>query len=159
MRRKFASWLALAMAGSLPGCVTGGGAPPPLQPLAQDQAQPALALFEHVLTGYFAGAGAGAPTTCVSLAPTPLTAEQEEALIVRFVRLAPSARCRPQGSGVVDSITGDPARLVQVYQFACRDSAHCTALATVPAAPPTAYAMSFENGAWRFAGDPRTAAE
>ncbi len=36
---------------------------PPLPALAQDQSQPVLALFEHVLTGYFAAAGAEAPTT------------------------------------------------------------------------------------------------
>ena len=52
--------------------------------LAEDAEQPALALFEHVLTGHFAAFGANPPTTCVLLRPDPLSAEQEEALITRF---------------------------------------------------------------------------
>lgn len=159
MRKQLASLLALAVVGGLSGCVQGGGDPPPLPPLARDQSQPALALFEHVLTGYFAGAGANAPTTCVSLDPGPLGKDREEALILRFVRLAPAERCRTQGAGVVDAITGGPARLVQVYRFACHDSAHCTGWASVPGAPAMAYAMSYEDGAWHFVGDPRIIAE
>ncbi|HYD24075.1 MAG TPA: hypothetical protein VEB68_04705 [Croceibacterium sp.] len=143
----------------LAACVSGGGAPPPLPKLAGDRGQPELALLEHALTGYFAGAGATAPTTCAALSPTALTAEQEEALIVRFARLAPIARCRAQGSGVVDAITGAPARLVQLYDFTCRDAGHCAGWVAAGGAPAMLYAMHFEGGTWRFAGDPRTVAE
>jgi hypothetical protein len=152
----FASLLAVSGLGA---CISGGGDPPPLPPLAEDQRQPVLALFEHVLTGYFAEAGARGPTVCATLSPRPLTAEQEEALILRFVRLAPAARCRAHGSGVVDSITGEPARMVQVYEFACRSDTLCSGWAAVPGKPATRYAMRFDAGAWRFDADPRIIAE
>ena len=47
----------IALALALGACASGGGSPPPPAPLVHDQEQPVLALFEHVLTGYFAGAG------------------------------------------------------------------------------------------------------
>src|SRR5688500_14408415 len=97
------------LAMTLSACISGGGAPPPLPALAEDQEQPALALLEHVLTGHFAAFGANPPTTCAVLRPGPLSAEQEEALIGRFVRLAPAARCMASGSAPVDGITGEPA--------------------------------------------------
>ena len=59
---------------SLGACASGSGAPPPPAPLAEDREQPVLALFEHVLTGFFAGAGPDAPTTCARFSPTPLEA-------------------------------------------------------------------------------------
>src|SRR4051812_43447916 len=111
--------IAIGMAFALGACASGGGEPPPPAPLAGDRQQPVLALFEHVLTGYFAGAGANGPTTCARLSPQPLSAEQEQALIVRFVRLAPAERCISAGQGTVDAITGAAAQVVQVYQFAC----------------------------------------
>ena len=155
MRIAFLTGLALCLG----ACVSGGGEPPPLPRLAEDSQQPALALFEHVLAGYFAGAGASAPTTCAALTPTPLTADQEEQLIARFVRLAPAGRCRAQGGGVVDSITDGPAALVQVYDFACRDGTVCSAWAVVPGQPATRYAMRFIGGEWRFDSDRRLLAE
>src|SRR6478735_466786 len=112
--------IAIGMAFALGACASGGGEPPPLAPLAGDREQPVLALFEHVLTGYFAGAGASGPTTCARLSPTPLTAAQETALIKRFVRLAPAERCVGAAQGTVDAITGEAAHVVQVYQFACQ---------------------------------------
>src|SRR5688500_22389 len=115
MRKEIAIGVVLALG----ACASGGGEPPPPAPLVGDREQPVLALFEHVLTGYFARVGAGAPITCARLSPTPLTAEQEQALIVRFVRLAPAERCISAGQGTVDAITGEPAQAVQVYEFAC----------------------------------------
>ena len=157
MRRDAVIGLAIALG----ACVSGGGGPPAPAPLAEDQAQPVLALFEHVLTGYFAGAGAGAggPTTCARLSPTPLTAEQETALIARFVRLAPAERCIAAGQGTVDAITGAPAHLVEVYQFACQGAGPCSGWVAVPGAPATRYTMRFEGGAWRFDSDRRIIAE
>jgi len=151
--------LSIGAALALGACASGGGEPPPLAPLAGDREQPVLALFEHVLSGYFAGAGAGGPTTCAQLAPAPLTAEQETALIARFVRLAPAERCVVAAQGVSDAITGEPAQLVQVYAFACESADLCSGWATVPGAPATRYAMRFESGAWRFDGDRRIIAE
>jgi hypothetical protein len=147
------------MAFALGACASGGGQPPAPAALAGDREQPVLALFEHVLTGYFAGAGAGGPTTCARLSPTPLTAEQETALIRRFVRLAPAERCVAAGQGTVDAITGEPAQAVQVYQFACQTPELCSGWVAVPGAPATRYAMRFEGGAWRFDSDRRIIAE
>lgn len=160
MRTKLVTRLALTLATCAAGaCVYDGGDPPPLPRLAEDPEQPELALLEHLLTGYFAGAGANAPTTCAALSPRALTPEQEEALIVRFVRLAPAARCRAEGSGVVDSFTGEPARVVRVDDFACADAVRCTARATAPGGPSTRYALRYEEGAWRFADDRGSLAE
>ena len=143
----------------LGACVSGGGEPPPLPSLAQDQAQPALALFEHVLTGHFAAFGANPPTTCALLRPGPLSAEQEEALIIRFVRLAPASRCVAAAGGWRDKITDEPAQAVEVYDFACASPTRCTGWASVPGSPAKRYAMRFEGGAWRFTADPRLLAE
>lgn len=131
---------------------TPGTQPPPL---AQDRAQPVLALFEHVLVPYFAAGGAALPTTCATLRPAALTAAQEEALILRLPRLAPAARCRAAGAGYVDAITGKPAAAVQVYEFACADADHCTGWVMLPGKPATRYTMEFAGGTWRFAGDRR----
>ena len=155
MRSGAVTGLAIALG----ACASGGGGPPPATPLATDQAQPVLALFEHVLTGYFAGAGAGGPTTCARLAPTALSAAQERALIARFVRLAPAERCTSGAPGLVDAITGGAAAEVQVYAFACETPALCSGWVAVPGAPATRYAMRFEGGAWRFDSDRRIIAE
>lgn len=155
MRRE----IAIAMALTLGACASGTGAPPPLPPLAGDREQPALALFEHVLTGHFAAAGAGAPTTCAKFSPVPLTAEQETALIERFVRLAPAERCIGGGQGTIDAITGEPAQLVQVYEFACQSPERCAGWIAAPGTSATRYAMRYEGGEWRFDSDRRIVAE
>jgi hypothetical protein len=155
MRKAIIPGLAL----TLVACISGVGEPPPLPPLAEDQEQPALALFEHVLTGHFATFGANPPTTCAVLRPGPLSAEQEEALIVRFVRLAPASRCVAVGSAWQDSITGKPAQVVEVYDFACRTLTQCTGSVAAPGSPVARYAMRFEAGRWSFTRDPRLIAE
>jgi hypothetical protein len=155
MLRKIIPLLAVALA----SCVYEGGDPPPLAPLAEDAGEPALALLEHVLTGHFAGAGATPPTTCASLQPGPLSADHEAELIARFVRLAPAARCRPQGAAVVDADTGAPAVMVQVYQFVCAQPTLCSGWVAAPGVPAARYQMRFENGAWRFDSDRRLLAE
>jgi len=152
MRKEIVASLALALG----ACVSGGGEPPPLPPLAEDQEQPVLALFEHVLTGHFAAFGANPPTTCAALRPGPLTDEQEEALIVRFVRLAPAARCSPTRQ---DTITDAPAQIVEVYDFTCRSPTQCTGWVSAPGSPAKRYAMHFEGGQWQFTADPRLIAE
>jgi hypothetical protein len=155
MRKTIITGLTLALG----ACVSGGGEPPPLAPLAEDREQPALALFEHVLAGHFAAFGANPPTTCAMLRPGPLSAEQEEALIVRFVRLAPASRCASAGGGWQDSITGEPAQVVEVYDFACRAPHRCTGWAAAPGSPAKRYALRFEGDTWRFTADPRLIAE
>jgi hypothetical protein len=143
------------------GCVYGSGGPPPLKPLAEDQAQPVAALIEHVLAGFFPSlpAGSDVPTVCVSLAPHPLEDGQEKSLIARFPRLAPFDRCKASGSGHVDAITAERAELVQVYAFGCTDAARCSGWASVPGQPSARYGMRWQDGSWRFARDPRLLAE
>lgn len=155
MRKAIITGLVLALG----ACVSGGGAPPPLAPLAEDQEQPALALFEHVLTGHFAAFGANPPTTCAMLRSAPLSAAQEEALIVRFVRLAPASRCVEAWGGWQDAITDEPAQVVEVYDFACPAPDRCTGWVAAPGSPAKRYALRFEGGAWRFTADPRLIAE
>jgi hypothetical protein len=140
-------------------CVSGGGEPPPLPPLAEDRDQPVLALFDYVLTGHFAAFGANPPTTCARLLPSPLSAEQEEALITRFVRLAPASRCTAAGGGWRDAITEEPAQVVEVYDFACRARDRCIGWVAAPGSPARRYALRFEDGLWRFTADPRVIAE
>lgn len=147
------------LAFTLGACASGGGAPPPLAPLAGNQDQPVLALLEHVLTGYFAAAGASGPTACARLSPGPLTAEQERELIARFVRLAPAERCTTGAQGPVDAITDEAAAVVHVYEFACQGPDLCGGWVQAPGAPATRYAMRFEGGAWRFDSDRRILAE
>ena len=155
MRKQFAIGMVLALG----ACAAGGGEPPPLAPLAVDRERPVLALFEHVLTGHFAGVGASGPTTCARLSPGPLSAEQERALVARFVRLAPAGRCVSGAQGMVDAITGGVAHVVQVYEFACQGPGLCSGWVQAPGAPATRYAMRFEGGAWRFDSDRRIVAE
>jgi hypothetical protein len=155
MRNAIIPGLAMAVSAR----VAGGGAPPPLPPLAEDQDQPALALFEHVLTGHFAAFGANPPTTCALLRPGPLSAEQEQALIIRFVRLAPASRCVAAAAGWRDKIIDEPAQVVEIYDFACRLPTQCAGWVAAPGSPAKRYAMRFENGAWRFTADPRLLAE
>src|SRR5688500_5685192 len=140
MRKAIIPGLAL----TLGACISGGGEPPPLPPLAEDQKRPVLALFEHVLTGHFAAFGANPPTTCARLRPSPLSDEQEEALIVRFVRLAPASRCVAAGSGWRDTITEEPAQVVEVYDFACQSPTQCRGWVAAPGSPAARYAMRFE---------------
>lgn len=151
--------IAIGVAFALGACASGGGEPPAPAPLAGDREQPVLALFEHVLTGYFARAGASGPTICARLSPTPLTDEQETALIARFVRLAPAERCIAAAPGTVDAITGEPAQAVQVYEFACQNPELCSGWVAAPGLPATRYAMRFEGGSWRFDSDRRIIAE
>lgn len=152
--------LALVLAtSSLAACVSGGGEPPPLPKLAEDIEQPALALFEHVLTGHFAAFGANPPTTCALLRPGPLSDEQEEALITRFVRLAPASRCVATEDAWRDGITQEPAQVIELYDFACREPGQCTGWVAAPGSPAKRYAMRFSDGRWQVTSDPRIIAE
>ena len=152
---------AMLAVGVLGACVNEPAPAPPLPPLAGDSQAPALALIEHVLAGHFAGEAAATdpPTTCVELRPGGLTAVQEEALIARFPRLAPRARCETDQPPPSDEFTGERAVLVQIYDLECRDAAHCTAWVARPGSPAMRYTMSFESGTWGFAGDRRILAE
>src|SRR5215211_3572442 len=136
----------------LSACTYGAGAPMPLPPLSDDQAAPGLALVEHALTEHFARvpAGVDAPTICASLNARPFEASQEQALVARFPRLAPLARCIANGSGHVDAITGEPAELVRVEAFTCDSVTACSGWVTYPGQAGLRYAMRWTMGGWRF---------
>jgi hypothetical protein len=152
---------AAAAFAALGGCVNEPAPSPSLPPLASDPDAPALALIEHVLTEHFAGQSIATdpPTTCVELRPDGLTPAQEEALITRFPRLAPRARCDTQVPPPSDEFTGERAVLVQVYDLECSDVAHCTAWVARPGSPAARYTMLFDGSTWSFAGDRRILAE
>jgi len=157
-RHALASLLPLLL---LEACVNEPAAAPSLPPLAEDREEPALALIEHVLAGYFAAQAADAdpPTTCVELSPTGLSAAQEEALIARFARLAPRERCSTDVPPPSDGFTGERAVVVQVYGLECSDAAHCAAWVLRPGSSAVRYTMTFDSGAWKFAGDKRILAD
>jgi hypothetical protein len=135
--------LSVALPLSLAACAYGSGGPPPLPPLAEDQAQPGLALAEHVLAAYFAE-NPSPPMVCVSMAPRRFDDAQEKSLIVRFPRLAPFDRC-----------SGAPAQVLQIYEFACDTPVTCSGWANVPGRPSTRYVLRWQDGSWRFAADLR----
>jgi hypothetical protein len=150
-------FLSVVLPLSLASCIYSSAGPPPLAPLAEDQAQPGPALAEHVLTAYFAEnpVTATAPTVCVSIAPRAFEDGQEKSLIARFPRLAPLDRCKPSGAGFVNGITGTPAQVVQIYDFACEGPASCNGWANIPGHPGTRYTQRWQDGSWRFAADLR----
>jgi hypothetical protein len=149
----------LLLAGCVPAPQGEDAPPPPYPALSADRAQPLLALAEHVLGSHFVGDTAGMPSTCLVVRPTALTAQQEEDLVLRFTRLAPAQRCRADGAGHVDTITGQPAQVIQLYDFACTAATRCTGWAMLPGQPATRYTMDYRDGAWAFAGDRRLIAE
>jgi len=160
-RRLASLFMIGAIGGALGACVAETAPAPSLPPLAQDRGQPALALIEHVLGEHFAGPGGGAdpPTTCVELRPAGLSAEQEQALIARFPRLAPRSRCDTRDPPPEDGITGERAMVLQVYGLECSEPAQCTGWVARPGQPAMRYAMRFEEGAWQFEGNRRLLAE
>lgn len=132
---------------------------PTLPPLAQDQAAPGPALLEHALGQFFADTGATAdpPTVCVDLAPGGLVPDAEKALMARFPRLAPRARCE-QPPRWTDRLTGERAVLLQAYALACA-GATCTGWTNAPGTPATRWTMQWQGGRWTFVGDRRLIAE
>ncbi|BBC72458.1 conserved hypothetical protein [Altererythrobacter sp. B11] len=146
------------------------GDPPPPPPLAADMRAPVLALFEHAVEAYFAGAGDLPPTTCAVFrsegdnhGDSGLSAAQEERLLKRFPRLAPADRCQWDGSKYADSITGDPATVIDVYRFRCEGDSACTGWVNTrgqgACEPAAQYRMRFAEGRWRFTRDERVLAQ
>ncbi len=149
--------LPLLAAAALGACVNEPATAPVPPQLAEDRERPALALIEHALGEHFAGLGTAAdpPTTCVELRPGGLSAEDEQALIARFPRLAPRARCETDTPPPEDGFTGERAVLVQVYDVTCSTPEQCGGWVSRPGSPAMHYAMAYAEGAWRFTGDRR----
>lgn len=161
MRHIRNAWAGAALGAlALTSCVSGEGLPAP-ERLALDQSRPQLALLEQVLREHFAGQGSGsqAPTTCATRRPRALSAEEETELMTRFVRLAPISRCRSTPGGYVDSIVGTRADVIELYDFACTDAAHCAGWITRPGQPATRHALEWREGEWHFTSDRRLLAE
>lgn len=167
-----AGMLAGGLAGLLAACAPAGEANADLPradlpPLALDQAEPRLALVEHVLRGYFTGDIVDPPTVCAAVSDgrsgEALPPEQEIALIARFPRLAPLSRCGWVDSAWRDGETGEPAMVFTIHGFTCASETSCTGWASYTAAavssPADLYRMSYADGRWTFERDRRQRAQ
>ena len=149
----------------LAGCVTGEAAmqDEALSPLARQQADPQLALMDHVLSEYFASDIASRPTVCASVSDgredVAMTPEDERALIVRYEQLAPFSRCMWTADGWADQESEEPALVFQVHSFACASDTSCSAFAGYTsgnaASMSRRYTIEWRGGRWAFESDPR----
>lgn len=163
--------LMLMMGTALTGCVYSAPMDPSdadaLPPLAADRAEPRLALAEHLLAEYFASDIADRPTVCLAVSDgrseTALPPVQETALIARFPRLAPFARCSWSPQGWRDAESDVAALVFTIHSFTCADEARCSGWASYTAgaisAPSALYRMAFAAGRWSFERDLRLIAE
>ena len=165
--RRFACLAPLILAACVAPEDGGESAPDPVPPIAMDQSQPRLALVEHVLEDYFARDIANRPTVCASViedgAQVALGAEEETALILRFDRLAPFARCVKQGGEWRDSASDEAALVFGVHSFECQQETRCTGWAGYQAGTSNSlsyrYTMDWLDGEWTFARDPMILAD
>jgi hypothetical protein len=166
----------LALAGCVPMEAQGDGMPP-LPALAADQANPRLALLEHVLADYFASDITNRPTVCAAVydgrEEHALTPEEEVALIERFERLAPLSRCTLAAGRWRDAETEEPALVFSLHSFTCASEISCTGWAgySAGAAASMSYLYTMEWGPkergpkeregaeWAFTRDPRALAQ
>jgi hypothetical protein len=92
-----------------------------------------------------------------------LPPEEETALIARFERLAPFARCTWTASGWQDSESGEPALVFTIHSFTCSSETKCTGWASYTAgavaAPSALYRMTYGEGRWAFERDLRLLAQ
>lgn len=124
--------------------------------VADDPRHPELALLEVRLAEHFAKFAGTPPTTCAGFAPgTPvdrrrvggLADGEERRLMRRFPALAPFDRCSPvmhtDGTQFyVDSITGEPAAMIDVHGLDCTGPAECRGYA--------GYRLDETRNGWRY---------
>ena len=140
---------------------------PALPPLATDRAEPRLALAEHLLAEYFASDIVASPTICLAVSDgrseAALPPDQETALVARFPRLAPFARCTWAQGGWRDTESDEPALVFTIHNFACASETACSGWASYTAgattSPSTLYRMAYEGGRWTFERDRRLIAQ
>lgn len=134
-----------------------------LPPLAADRAEPRLALAEHLLAGYFTADIVAPPTVCLAISegrqPDGLPPGQETALIARFARLAPFARCGWQEGAWRDVASEEPALVFTIHSFECSSDVACQAWAGYTAGATSSssalYRMAYADGRWTFERDRR----
>ena len=140
MRRVFLPpFVATFAAFVLSGCVPAGSpAESPNEPVGGFTTElpdtPAIALLRHVLDEHFEARPANVKTVCATIlsdeaTPKALPESVETALIERYPELAPYDRCVWKDGQIVDSITGESARLYQVHSLECVASEDCTGMA------------------------------
>lgn len=140
---------------------------PPLPPLSGQQANPRLALLEHVVGAYFASDIANRPTVCAAVhdgrEEDALPPDDEVALIERFDQLAPMSRCTLSGGSWRDAETEQPALVFTLHSFTCSSEARCTGWAGyragAAASMSSLYTMEWRSGGWSFARDTRAIAQ
>ena len=158
-----------AMGGLLAaGCVPLADADIPALPaLAKQQANPRVALLEHVLAGYFASDITNRPTVCAAVSDgredDALPPEDEVALIERFDRLAPLSRCSLTPGGWQDADTEQPALVFSLHSFTCTSDASCNGWAGYTAGSAASmsylYKMEWSGSEWAFTRDARALAQ
>lgn len=156
----------LALAGCAPLAQDDAGMPP-LPALAAQQANPRLALLEHVLAGYFASDITNRPTVCAAVQDgrevNALPPADEIALIERFDRLAPLSRCSQVGGRWRDAESEEPALVFSLHSFTCSSEASCTGWAGYSAGAAASmsylYTMAWNGEEWAFTRDPRALAQ
>ncbi len=165
------SGLMFLLAAALTGCVYSApldsSEADALPPLAADRAEPRLALAEHLLAEYFASDIADRPTVCLAVSEgrseAALPPEQETALLTRFARLAPLARCTWGAQGWRDAESEVAALVFTIHSFTCAGETSCSGWASYTAgsapAPSALYRMAFAGGRWSFERDLRLIAE
>jgi len=139
----------------------------PLPPLAAQQANPRLALLDHVLADYFTSDIASRPTVCAAVhdgrEEDALPPEDEVALIERFDRLAPLSRCAQIAGNWRDAETEEPALVFSLHSFTCSSDTNCTGWAGYRAGAAASmsylYTMQWSGAAWTFTRDARALAQ
>ena len=152
----------------LAGCAPLAGTDTPAMPaLAAQQANPRVALLEHVLAGYFASDITNRPTVCAAVSDgredDALPPEDEVALIERFDRLAPLSRCSLTPGGWQDADTEQPALVFSLHSFTCTSTASCSGWAGYAAGSAASmsylYKMEWGGSEWSFTRDARALAQ
>ena len=152
----------------LAGCVPLADVEAPAMPaLAAQQANPRVALLEHVLAGYFASDITNRPTVCAAVhdgrEDDALPPDDEVALIERFDRLAPLSRCSLTAAGWRDAETEEPALVFSLHSFTCSSEASCSGWAGynsgAAASMSYLYKMEWGGSEWAFTRDARALAQ
>ncbi len=163
MRHAMALVFALLLAACVYDSPMDETGPADLAPLAVDRDQPRLALAEHLLADYFAADIVAPPTVCLGISEgnsvEALPDVDETALIARFDRLAPFARCDWQQAGWQDRTSGKPALVFTIHSFVCSSDTDCQGWAGYTAGATSSlsalYRMRFEDGRWDIERDLR----
>ena len=95
---------------------------------AGDPDAPQLALLEFRIEREYVRYGS-ARLLCAAVgradAQQPLAEEDQQRLMIRFPALAPLSRCEMREGEYVDAITGEPAAVIELFDFTCDTATRC----------------------------------